>query len=710
MKASEIIAVILSFSILGCVKGRVETPASIPAAEQWNFEGPRFIGSNEFLRNFESLTVAGSEASSFKAHENARGRVQLKGSYQELQKSFGLEMWSSWIGFHATKTFEIAEAGRYEVFTQRVTAFWIDEQLYLGESFVDVRPVAEITLAAGTHKIRIQLQGLWPSDFRFDIRKKLESKPLLRDELVKAGGPRREFYKSKWDESEQHFAILEPSLYSASVSTTKKYAVILALHGAHVEDIEHLKKFKSKDWAFVVAPSNRGAQGLGWNDLASWDALDVLDKVLQKYPIDPDRIYLSGHSMGAQGALHLVLFSPDRFAAVSLAAPWIEPEVYLQAPFSLSNLILSPEGRNLRDRLNGNYRHAHRLDGLTTVPILLSTAEWDPVVSPLHSRWLEQELRSRNVDVTKVEHLGVHEHWCSNCGDFKEQDDFFIKRKRKFHDKFIIQTYDPSLHAGAYGVRIVGQEKVQNESKLWVSCNGQESCILRSLNIKTLEWNRSWPKEILWNDKPVFRKKVDDKEIIAMKKADLVVGSPRGSWVSFFSRPIIFLVADESSQRIAAVLKRQVERYSGQKAGILRAQEASQQKLQNANVFLVGLSESEFLKNQIWSRLPFDFNSKQISILDKTLNFENGYGVWMLRPSPWNSKRLLAIASGSDPARLGDLLRWLRPLSRLGQGLSDFIIFDDSVASREWGAVRAAGFFSPSWDLSSKEAFFFPEK
>jgi len=716
MKTSGILLIVLTMALLACAKVPVETPATQPQGTLWNIEGPRFIGSNEFIRNFESLAWAGSQMNSFIVNEGAKGRVSLGLSAQKPFSVGAKEMWSGWQAFEATKDFEVKEAGDFEVFAERVAAFWIDDQLYLGEAFSDPRPVAEVSLVSGLHKIRVQLQGLWPADFVFELRPKKERPSPLTDEWIKTSGPRREFYKSKWDETEQHYAILEPSDFS-SMGGSKKYGLILALHGAHVEDIEHLKTFRAKDWVFVVAPSNRGPQGLGWNDLASWDALDVLDKVLQKYPIDPDRIYLSGHSMGAQGALHLALFSPDRFAAVSLQAPWIEPELYLFSPFSLSQLTLSPDGRNLRDRLNGNYRHTHRLDQITQLPILISTAEFDSVVSPLHSRWLEQELRARDADVTKIEHLGEKEHWCQGparsergflCTDFKEQDEFFKNRKRRILDKFMIQTYDPSMHAGASGVRILGQDRVQDESKLWVNCAKSEHCELRSANVESIEWSRRLPKQLIWNDKPAVIKKAGEKHIVVLNKNALSAAGLRGSWVSFFSRPIIFLIADESSQRTALVMRRQVERFSGQRPPILRAEEASQQKLESFNVFLIGLSGSDFLKNQIWNRLPLDFSDTQVSILDKTLNFKNGYGLWMLRPSPWNPKRLLAIASGSEPKRLRDLLRWQRPLSRLGQGLSDFVIFDDSLASREWGAVRAAGFFSPNWDLSSKEAFFFP--
>jgi predicted peptidase len=50
------------------------------------------------------------------------------------------------------------------------------------------------------------------------------------------------------------------------------------------------------------------------------DHVDVLDRfltyILDLYPVDRERIYLSGMSMGGQGAWHFATLHPNRFAAV----------------------------------------------------------------------------------------------------------------------------------------------------------------------------------------------------------------------------------------------------------------------------------------------------------------------------------------------------------------------------------------------------------
>lgn len=65
--------------------------------------------------------------------------------------------------------------------------------------------------------------------------------------------------------------------------------------------------------AYVAAP--QCALDLFWGDLL--DELDRwLDDLLEQYPVDPDRVLLTGFSMGGFGAWQWALRCPERFAAL----------------------------------------------------------------------------------------------------------------------------------------------------------------------------------------------------------------------------------------------------------------------------------------------------------------------------------------------------------------------------------------------------------
>jgi len=100
--------------------------------------------------------------------------------------------------------------------------------------------------------------------------------------------------------------------------------VVLILHGYPGTDhpstgypmVDEWKDLASKEHFIVVAPNAEGS--------AYWDRKlnppelfqAVIDQVKAQHPIDTNRIYLFGHSAGAQYALFLGLLDSDYYAAV----------------------------------------------------------------------------------------------------------------------------------------------------------------------------------------------------------------------------------------------------------------------------------------------------------------------------------------------------------------------------------------------------------
>ena len=102
----------------------------------------------------------------------------------------------------------------------------------------------------------------------------------------------------------------------------KKWPVILFLHGSgeRGENLDLVKLHgppkvleQGMDLPFVVVspqcPSDK------WWEPATVVAL--LDEVIEKYNVDPDRAYLTGLSMGGFGTWDTAIAYPDRFAAIA---------------------------------------------------------------------------------------------------------------------------------------------------------------------------------------------------------------------------------------------------------------------------------------------------------------------------------------------------------------------------------------------------------
>ncbi|MCK5704305.1 MAG: prolyl oligopeptidase family serine peptidase, partial [Cyclobacteriaceae bacterium] len=122
-------------------------------------------------------------------------------------------------------------------------------------------------------------------------------------------------FLSKIDGSVQYYSIA-PS----SNKDLENPALFFSVHGASVEAVNQANAYKKKDWGHLVAPTNRRPFGFAWEDWGRLDALEVLNHAEQLLHTDPQRTYLTGHSMGGHGTWYLGATYPDRWAAIAPCA------------------------------------------------------------------------------------------------------------------------------------------------------------------------------------------------------------------------------------------------------------------------------------------------------------------------------------------------------------------------------------------------------
>ena len=91
------------------------------------------------------------------------------------------------------------------------------------------------------------------------------------------------------------------------------------------DDVAEMKKWgltekveADPDFPFIVV-SPQCHNGEIWTDVEALGA--ILDEVARTCRVDPDRVYVTGHSMGGRGALYAAYKMPARFAAIVALAP-----------------------------------------------------------------------------------------------------------------------------------------------------------------------------------------------------------------------------------------------------------------------------------------------------------------------------------------------------------------------------------------------------
>jgi predicted peptidase len=118
------------------------------------------------------------------------------------------------------------------------------------------------------------------------------------------------------------------SLPSGYKESKQKWPLIFFLHGGsgRGDDLNLVTKYgppaiaaKGGDYPFIVL-SPQCKKGEIWTDTDM--LISLLDDVIIHYRVDPERIYLTGASMGGRGVLSLAYKHPERFAAIVPVCPW----------------------------------------------------------------------------------------------------------------------------------------------------------------------------------------------------------------------------------------------------------------------------------------------------------------------------------------------------------------------------------------------------
>jgi predicted esterase len=241
-------------------------------------------------------------------------------------------------------------------------------------------------------------------------------------------GPQELKLKSTVDGSDQPYGLYMPKDFDPS----KKYPLVIMLHGASSNDRLALRRVFGKSnlpgesdaqassyypqWKdidyFVATPYCRGT--MGYQGLLEQDVYDVLAEVEKNFPIDPDRVYLTGLSMGGGGSVWIGLTRPDIWAAIAPVCPAIPPAAH--------DLVINAL----------NY------------PVHVFQGGADPTVSPALTRAFVQRLKYLGAQIEYAEYPGVgHNSWENAYKDEAIFTWFSQFRRNRFPDRvrYVTRNY-----------------------------------------------------------------------------------------------------------------------------------------------------------------------------------------------------------------------------------------------------------------------------
>jgi predicted peptidase len=194
----------------------------------------------------------------------------------------------------------------------------------------------------------------------------------------------------------------------ADYDRRRRWPVILFLHGAAERGSDGLLQMElglgpvvrrnaTHFPAIVVFP--QAPKRHIWIGGTARLAIRALDETMRDFSGDPNRVYLTGLSMGGYGTWQLALEHPERFAAIvpvagGIRSPWLVPELRVTG---------IPAGLD---------PYAYTAERLRHVPAWLFHRVRDPIIPVNESRHMVVALRRVNAPVRYTEYRGFgHDVW-----------------------------------------------------------------------------------------------------------------------------------------------------------------------------------------------------------------------------------------------------------------------------------------------------------
>jgi pimeloyl-ACP methyl ester carboxylesterase len=531
-------------------------------------------------------------------------------------------------------------------------------------------------------------------------------------------------FRSEIDGSVQYYAV-NPA---QNRDPEFKPAFVMSVHGAGVEAMNQAGSYENKSWLNIAAPTNRRPYGFDWEDWGRIDALEAMADFSQRYPYDPERVYLTGHSMGGHGTWILGALFPDKFAAIGPSAGWISFRTYAsrqkeEGSTELEKLAARPllQGDTLalvRNTLNFGVYILHG-DKDESVPVAQSR-EMAKTLGEFHKDFIYHEEKDASHWWDKSDEPGV------DCVDWAPMFDFFARHARPAKGlvrEIEFVTPNPGISAQCHWARIDAQLEslklssirlridpglkrfsgmTQNVARLALDLSmlGQPDSIV--IDIDGQKLTTTVRQQTLW----LYRK--DSTWSAGEPPSPSLKGAQRnGPFKDAFRRRMIFVfgtrgTAEENAWAFGkARFDAEIFQYQGNgSVEIISDRDFVPESDPDRNVILYGNAST----NRAWKSLLGDGPV----LVDKDLVKAGGKRIkgkdlacLFIRPRRDSEVACVGVVAGTGIQ--GMRLTNTRPYLSAGYALPDMIVFNADVGRGSGRGIKLAGFFGLDWGVESGE-------
>lgn len=549
------------------------------------------------------------------------------------------------------------------------------------------------------------------------------STALLELQVVDANETHKETFISKIDGTVQYYAVNPPT------NLKTKPALFLSLHGAGVEAINQAQAYGHKNWGYIVSPTNRRPYGYNWENWGRLDALEVLDIAKEKFNIDENRVYLTGHSMGGHGTWHLGVNYPDKFGAIAPSAGWISIWSYRIKPQHDSTVTEKMLLRSAKHSDTYSFSENLRPNG-----IYIIHGDADDNVPLQQAESMIENLSKFHKDFVYHFEPGAG-HWWDNsdepgadCVDWQPMFDFFAHHsvaKNEQVKEINFTTYNPAISSKNYWVEIINQVVQQSLTKVNVKLEyGNRKFVGTTVNVALFSIDAS----MLSNDKTISVEldgqsisditipasgkiylKLDDKKWILSQEPDPKNKYPVrcGNLREAFNHNVIFVYGTHGSkeENIWAYEKAKLDAekiwYRGNSAiPVIKDDEFNLAKYKDRSVILFGNARTNSAWKLLLDESPVKVDDGKISIAGKVYKGDD-LSCLMIRPRKDSDVASVGVISATGIE--GMKLINLAPYFDQYIGFPDLIIFNSGILNSDDEGVKAIGYFGNDWSIEKGE-------
>jgi predicted esterase len=521
-------------------------------------------------------------------------------------------------------------------------------------------------------------------------------------------------YLSKMDGERRSYGIC-----ATSDSNTPKPLVVVVSPGASTDagpdEIRMAELYawyaKKNSRECVVLRSTGRGPGSVYQNYGELDVLEGIEDVVAKYPIDRDRISVTGFSMGGAATWYLASHYPELFAAAAPMAGYCDYRLW-EKPGGSTFPMQPWEEPSWQQR-----SAAFLVENFEHTPLWIVHGEWDRSVRggvPVaHSRKMIKLLKAKGYDVryTEVQKMGHS----APQEVFEEVVNWMIQQKKERHPKHVSLTTYELRHNRSYWVaadelQLYGQRssidanqtsgavvvKTENVRAFSVGpTDGTASTPVRvdgqafpSVDLGVSQSfhrsaNGGWIKGAVGKTGQKHHGQSGPLSDIYFDNVILVAGTSGSDEENFFNLQMANNLRDLFNSENGGLHRGGIRGENSIDLPSLKDGELSEGQIRNNNLLLFGTDKSNLILRRYRDKLPVAFQAGAIRLGDRTYSGEQ-VAVFAVFPHPDNPGRYVAVTGGVTP----DAITYGSHLSY--QLLPDYIVFDG-------GKMLDWGFWDNAW-------------